>query len=460
MRIQPGGFDNTKILTDLELAVRPENYDFVILYTLHEVPGWINSGPRYSYPAKNIGCPNSSVGQMLQKPEWVKLKSIPHMNSIELLDNPIPPDRLNYGSTLTVFHEIFHYWGVYIAVNNTIGPRNWQYRTHPVAYLGSASSHWTWVWEDKGMPGIMYSGATSTKFNEFDLYLMGLMNYEEAKSSNYYLYEYPRSEPPVLHNLNLDSLIYSLSLAGSRYFEGDGKRIPTVDNNAKKIKVLIVVVKGQDEIMTEQDISLIKKLAQDIPNDWAIATSGRSEMKAIVSQISTLSITPPGITVASTSGGIGNFNVTSNTNWTVTDNAAWLDLSLASSSGNRTLTVTTTSDNTTANPRNANVTFAAPGVSSVIVTVTQSSGLTDIGDVKDHEINIFPNPVSGILNIEYRDKIYNTINILNSQGTLLEKRKVILPTQQLDFSKFKYGLYILEFVNPVGKTKKVKVVNQ
>jgi uncharacterized protein (TIGR02145 family) len=106
------------------------------------------------------------------------------------------------------------------------------------------------------------------------------------------------------------------------------------------------------------------------------SASGVSSVIVTVTQDGTgptLSVAPPSIYVASTSGATGNFNVTSNTNWTVIDNATWLNLSSPSGTGNGTLIVTTTSANTSNNPRTANVTFSAPGVSSVIVTVAQNA---------------------------------------------------------------------------------------
>jgi REP element-mobilizing transposase RayT len=92
--------------------------------------------------------------------------------------------------------------------------------------------------------------------------------------------------------------------------------------------------------------------------------------------------------------------------------------------------------------------------------VTQSGGPNDIGGIKNLGINIFPNPVHGILTIEYKDDNYQTINILNSVGTLLGKEKVISPRQQLNFSIYEYGIYFLEFVKPGGETKRLKVINQ
>lgn len=52
IRSQPGSFFSGEILQDLECFVDPSSYDFVLLYSLQEVPGWIHSGPRNSCPRK------------------------------------------------------------------------------------------------------------------------------------------------------------------------------------------------------------------------------------------------------------------------------------------------------------------------------------------------------------------------------------------------------------------------
>jgi hypothetical protein len=75
------------------------------------------------------------------------------------------------------------------------------------------------------------------------------------------------------------------------------------------------------------------------------------------------------------------------------------------------------------------------------------------------DISVFPNPVNGILNIEYRNDNYVFMNILNSVGGLLETEKVISAGQKFDFSKYKSGFYILEFVKASGETKRIRVVN-
>jgi hypothetical protein len=64
------------------------------------------------------------------------------------------------------------------------------------------------------------------------------------------------------------------------------------------------------------------------------------------------------------------------------------------------------------------------------------------------------------MNIEYKTDDYKTIKILNSHDILWDSEMVTIPGQQLDFSKYEPGLYILEFVKPSGETKRVKVINQ
>ena len=70
---------------------------------------------------------------------------------------------------------------------------------------------------------------------------------------------------------------------------------------------------------------------------------------------------------------LGNltFAITSNTSWTVTDDASWLDLSAVSGTNNGTVTVTANSAKKGKSSRTATVTIAGTGVASKTVTVTQ-----------------------------------------------------------------------------------------
>jgi hypothetical protein len=83
---------------------------------------------------------------------------------------------------------------------------------------------------------------------------------------------------------------------------------------------------------------------------------------------------------------------------------------------------------------------------------------TGILEVQSNEVSVFPNPVSGTLNVVYKNDNFETIKILNSQGRLLLGVKVIMPSQQLDFSLYDSGLYILEFIKKPSEVKRIKVI--
>jgi hypothetical protein len=289
-RSQPGNFTTNRVLEDLEPYVHSDGYDFVLLYTVREVPGWIHAGSRYSTPnGKNIGHLNSDSGNSWKPGNstgWDKLRSAPHMNSVDFIDRP-EPNRPNYGGSRTVFHESFHYWGPDITGNYTVGPREWK-PGDPLAWLAQTALHWSWNFADPTMPGIMASGATSSQFNAFDLYLMGLVDYAEASTFSYTIYELDPvtqgvpNDPGLFHELTIDDLIVSLALRGPDYFEGDGRRIPEIDETAEEFHALVVVVKGKDDVLTESHTELIRDMVADIPPAWEIATWGRSMMDARV----------------------------------------------------------------------------------------------------------------------------------------------------------------------------------
>jgi len=83
---------------------------------------------------------------------------------------------------------------------------------------------------------------------------------------------------------------------------------------------------------------------------------------------------------------------------------------------------------------------------------------TDITNPSTSIIEVYPNPVSDILNIENKDEEFETFCILNSQGTVITKDKAIAPIHQLDFSKYVSGQYFLEFVKTSGEIRSVKII--
>jgi len=99
--------------------------------------------------------------------------------------------------------------------------------------------------------------------------------------------------------------------------------------------------------------------------------SGMGSAATNCSTGSTLSVAPNAVNVAAAANSTGSFNVTSNTNWSVTDDQAWLTTSPTSGSNNAAVTVTAQA-NTGSAARSATVTVSATGANSQLVAVTQA----------------------------------------------------------------------------------------
>jgi len=286
IRSQGGSFLEELILEDLEPYVNASAYDFVLMYSLQELPGWIHSGSQWhGAPAKNIGQRNSNYGNGRAAGAWTRLRGTPHMNAIDLFDGW----ELFPGSdagTLVPIHEMGHYWMVNWS-RSSPGPREWR-PGDPLAHLAGAAYHWSWNWIDaipgpEHMPGIMYSAPLSYSFNEFDLYAMGLMDYSEVSGVSHTIYEcappnYESCNPGDEHELMVGHLVDSLELEGPNYFEGDGLRIPATDATVQDINTLLVVIKGEDETLSPQQAELISTIGTSLPGAWNTATRVRSRM--------------------------------------------------------------------------------------------------------------------------------------------------------------------------------------
>ena len=169
---------------------------------------------------------------------------------------------------------------------------------------------------------------------------------------------------------------------------------------------------------------------------------------------------------ASLSTAIGGGNVTSDGGSAITERGVCWSTSI-----NPTIVDSKTTDGTTPGSFTSIITDLINGVTYHIRAyatncagtgygpdVTYTHNTTGIDNIKITEISVFPNPITGMLYIEYKNDNYETIKILNSQGVLLAKAKAISPRQQFDFSKYEYGLYILEFVKPSGEITRIKVI--
>ena len=84
----------------------------------------------------------------------------------------------------------------------------------------------------------------------------------------------------------------------------------------------------------------------------------------------TLTVSPTSWNPNSAAQTSSNFSITSNTSWTISDDATWLSTSKTSGSGNSTFTITATA-NTSTSSRSATVTVAGGGITRT-VSVTQA----------------------------------------------------------------------------------------
>ncbi|NBP70071.1 MAG: hypothetical protein EBU52_15145, partial [Cytophagia bacterium] len=220
-----GKYDYDRIFSDLMTVLDASQYHFIPIYgdddlRYGEIPGWIHSGERNFFPAKNIGFDNNLYTGLPMKPIRGSNYLMPHMNDIKTLDRPNTNELAsmpNFGSTLFLFHEIGHTWLTYWRTGaagvlgwTSIGWQPWM----PTSMLVSAGQHWfPWFsdrWVNPTNAGIMPSAPSFYEFNIFDLYTMGIRTYNQTADSILYV---RNPETLIEYPLNVDSLIATLNKA-------------------------------------------------------------------------------------------------------------------------------------------------------------------------------------------------------------------------------------------------------
>jgi hypothetical protein len=96
---------------------------------------------------------------------------------------------------------------------------------------------------------------------------------------------------------------------------------------------------------------------------------GSQSVKITQDGIKALSVTPSDQDTGSEAGST-TFNISSNTSWTVSDDAPWLTVNPSSGNNDGTLTVSFTA-NTLTSPRTGTITISGTGVNSRSITITQ-----------------------------------------------------------------------------------------
>jgi len=76
------------------------------------------------------------------------------------------------------------------------------------------------------------------------------------------------------------------------------------------------------------------------------------------------------------------------------------------------------------------------------------------------EISIFPNPTSQIVNIKYSGQLPVVAKVLSDNGQVISNKQISEPTSQLDFSSNAKGIYLIEIIEPSGKSNTYRIVKQ
>jgi hypothetical protein len=77
-----------------------------------------------------------------------------------------------------------------------------------------------------------------------------------------------------------------------------------------------------------------------------------------------------------------------------------------------------------------------------------------------YTVNIFPNPSTDVINIEFKDRKGNlTVQLSSVDGKILESKKVDnLITLQLTMAQYKAGTYLLSIMDDQSKVRTYRVV--
>jgi len=161
----------------------------------------------------------------------------------------------------------------------------------------------------------------------------------------------------------------------------------------------------------------------------------------------TLSVTPPARNVTATPAST-TFSVASNSNWTVTSDAAWCTVT-ALGSGNGTITADYIG-NSTGLDRTATISVSVTSLPVQQVTVNQAKAAVGIDDLTGNELRIYPNPSHGIFRIVPSSADHGTfdVSVQDLTGeTILKKQFPGKQEFQVDLSFAVAGCYTIMLKN-------------
>jgi hypothetical protein len=178
--------------------------------------------------------------------------------------------------------------------------------------------------------------------------------------------------------------------------------------------------------------------------------------------IKALSVTPSNQDVGSDEGS-KTFSINSNTSWTISADATWLTISPTSGNGNGTITATYTA-NTLTSSRVGTITISGTGVSSQVVTVTQSE-VTLVETLDDIKVSIYPNPAKDYIILKFdktitSDYSLSILDVLGKPYFHIENTSGNFGKEQIiDISSINKGFYFLILRNE-STIKTFKIIKE
>jgi phosphotriesterase-related protein len=173
----------------------------------------------------------------------------------------------------------------------------------------------------------------------------------------------------------------------------------------------------------------------------------------------TLSVTPESRSVGSSSG-TTTFTVTSNIDWSLSENSIWFTAIKADATN---LTVNY-DENTSVVSRFEKITIGGAGVNSQSVYIIQEGDiLSTIKPISEiQQINIFPNPVSNKISITYPEGKSLIIEIYEPSGRLVIRLQSSYKNEvtEIDFSGFNSGLYLYRIIDKEGNFYNGKILKE
>jgi fibronectin type III domain protein len=281
----PGNWAWEQILNDVDEVIDVGGYDFVLLFTKSLLPGTgsrVNSGAQLrGQNARNNGLDRRFVNRRYSVRDFgPRLKAMPFLDTI---GRPPP--------SATIFHEVGHFWPVAPAYR-VIDRTTWNPATDSVAWLATScdpQGHWCGPWYGgqtgpalANVPGLMAVNGNGSRFNPFDLHVIGLMGYAEVSAFTFYVEAPtgPLRPTPLRYPITQDLIVASRRLRpdASEYVEGDGRRVPDVDPAMTDVRMLVLVIKQDNEVLTDGERAVMGSLVQGLPADWDFATYSRSRV--------------------------------------------------------------------------------------------------------------------------------------------------------------------------------------